>query len=168
MAETLSLHEVLDIARTMESNGVDFYTRAAALYPNPEDGVFFRRLAGMEADHERIFARMQKALPPRPEERTGADDMFEASGLFLQALIASENLEGSGFSRYVFTGKETPSQVVLMGVDLEKATILYYMGLRDMFPVPDEKKVIDQIIHEEKDHLAVLIQEFRNLQASNK
>ncbi len=165
MPESFSLHELLDLARTMELNGVDFYTRSAALYAKKPEAELFLRLAKMEEDHEKTFARLQAALPATAEAAGGADDLFEASGLFLQALIDSENLEGSGFSRYVFTGTETPAQVVLMGVDLEKQTILYYMGLREMFAVPEELSVLEKIIHEEKDHLAVLIQEYRRLKA---
>ena len=165
MPDSFSLHELLDLARTMESNGVDFYTRCAALYSNQEEAEFFLRLARMEEDHEKTFARLQAALPAAVETPGGADELFEASGLFLQALIDSENLEGSGFSRYVFTGKETPAQVVLMGVDLEKQTILYYLGLREMFTAPKERSVLETIIREEKEHLAVLIQEYRRLKA---
>jgi rubrerythrin len=122
----------------------------------------------MEEDHESTFATMQADLPAGPAESGDTVAMLEASGLFLQALIDSENLEGSGFTRYVFTGRETPSRVVLLGIDLEKATILYYMGLRDMFPAADERRVLDSIIQEEKDHLAILIQEYRRLQTQGK
>jgi rubrerythrin len=118
MAKALSLHELLGLARTMESNGADFYTRSAKLYPAAEDAALFLRLAKMEEDHESTFAAMQAALPAGPVENGDAAAMLEASGLFVQALIDSENLEGSGFTRYVFTGQETPSRVVLMGIDL--------------------------------------------------
>jgi rubrerythrin len=170
VADSLSLANVLELARTMETNGADFYRRSAALYKKPEDGGFFLCLAKMEEDHEHAFARLEESLPPGPSsaDATGADELFEASGVFLQALIDSENLEGSGFARYVFTGRETPSQVVLMGVELEKATILYYMGLRDLFSLPEERNVIETIIKEEKDHLGTLIREYRRLKAGGK
>jgi rubrerythrin len=166
--DSLSLANVLELARTMETNGADFYRRSAALYKKPEDGEFFLSLAKMEEDHERVFARIEESLPPGPAPEAGADELFEASGVFLQALIDSENLEGSGFARYIFTGRETPAQVVLMGVELEKATILYYMGLRDLFPRPEERNILDTIIREEKDHLGTLIHEFRRLKSREK
>ncbi|MBN2351453.1 MAG: hypothetical protein JXD23_02715 [Spirochaetales bacterium] len=106
---------------------------------------------------------MAKTLSPRPEPAQAADEEFESTSLYLNAILDSDDLEGSRFARHAFSGEETAASIVLLAVDLEKETILYYLGMKELFESEADKKVIDEIIAEEKEHLAALVREYREL-----
>jgi rubrerythrin len=166
MPARLSAADVLGIAQMMEKNGADFYRRAAELCRRDDEAKIFQSLAEMEESHAATFARMAKALSPRPAAAETADEEFESVSLYLNAVLDSDNLEGSRFARRAFTGEETAASLVLLGVDLEKETILYYLGMKDLFAAEADKKVIDEIVAEEKEHLEALVREYRGIKRS--
>jgi rubrerythrin len=159
----MKVFEVLGLAQTIEENGANFYRQAATLHPDTRESEILLRLAGTEEEHKKVFAAMQEGLPNEQE----SDEQFLASiDQFLKAVSDSSDLEGSIFSAYLFSGEESLSDIVLIGIDLEKETILYYLGLKDLFRDEKDKKTIDTIIREEKDHLVTLAEEYKKLKAA--
>jgi rubrerythrin len=168
MPAELTAVDVLNIAQKMEGNGADFYRQAAELRIKADEKATLLRLAAMEEDHKATFARMEKSLSPRPRADESNDEAFEQAGLYLNAILDSDNLEGSRFAHYVWNGSETLASVVLMSIDLEKETILYYAGMKDLFRREADRLAVDEIIAEEKEHLAVLVGEYRRLEKNGK
>mgnify|MGYP000337452099 CR=1 FL=1 len=160
MSELLSAYEVLNIAQTIEQNGATFYRDAARLHPETDDTRFLLQLAAMEDDHKKTFAAMQRSLGPVPQVD---DDFLTQIDRYLKAVSDSANLEGSVFASYLFTGDESLSDIVMVGIDLEKETILYYVGLKDLFTKNEDISLIDTIIGEEKKHIATLAEEYQKL-----
>jgi len=163
MDKLLNAYEVLTIAQTIEENGAKFYREAAKLHKAEADTSFLLRLADMEDDHKNKFTEMQQALSPV----IGPDpDILASVDEYLKALSDSTSLEGSIFASYLFSGDEALSDIVMIGIDLEKETILYYLGLKDLFTKKQDLKVIDAIIQEEKSHIGTLIYEYRILKTT--
>ena len=53
---------LLQMAERIERNGTDFYRMAASYVRNASAAQLLLQLAGMEAQHERIFAQMRRRL----------------------------------------------------------------------------------------------------------
>ena len=151
MTTLLTLDEIFAMAVRIESNGVVFY-RAAAAKANKADADYLMKLAAMEDEHKRIFGDMRKRLasrkaaePPRPD-----------GGLYMAAIADGCRFEGSAAAAGQLTGKETMADVLRLAIHLEKESVLFYLGIRDVVPAADDKAKVDQIIEQEKSHIATL------------
>ncbi|MBN1523052.1 MAG: ferritin family protein [Spirochaetales bacterium] len=162
MSSLLSAREVLAIAQSIEENGAEFYRHAVTLHPIKSESAFLLRLAGMEEEHRQTFAMMQAEMYEERMEQ-GDENFINNMDLYLKAVTDSQNLEGSMFAKYLFSGEETMQEIVSVGMDLEKETILYYVGLLDLMKTEHEKKTIERIISEEKSHIITLAGEFKKL-----
>ena len=64
--------------------------------------------------------------------------------------------EGSPTVADALTGKETLEDILRTALGLEKDSILFYLGVKDMVPPNYGQEKIDEIIREEKRHVAQL------------
>ncbi|MBU0970245.1 MAG: ferritin family protein [Proteobacteria bacterium] len=155
MAYNFNAVEVFDMAVRIEENGAAFYRKAANLQTKDEDRLFLETLAKMEDRHKSIFEDMKGKLADRETPQTVFDPDEELS-LYLGAMADSHGGEGDPDIADTFTGKETMAEVVAIAVGLEKESILFYVGIRDMVPPRFGQDRIDQIIREEAQHVAQL------------
>jgi len=150
-----SADEILNLAVRIEQNGAAFYRKAATLASRPEDADYLRQLAAMEDDHERVFLEMQSQLTAQ-EQAVTAMDPFDQNTLYLRAMADAHGGEGTPSAAAALTGNETMEQILGAAIELEKQSILYYIGILDMVPAERGKKRISRIIAEEKDHFVTL------------
>ncbi len=61
------------------------------------------------------------------------------------------------------TGKETMEDILTTAIGLEKDSIVFYLGLKEIVPERLSKQRIDNIIKEEMGHIAVLSKEMSAL-----
>ncbi len=156
--------EILDIAIRIERNGAAFYRKAAEARQSNEDRSFLLDLAAMEEDHERIFAGIRENLPNKPDNTFAPPD--EESGLYLEAMADYHGGEGNLPAADQLTGNETLVEIIRIAIDLEQKSILYYDGLRPMVPPDLGRDRVDQVIAEERRHVAVLQRELRRLMSA--
>ena len=64
--------------------------------------------------------------------------------------------EGSPAIADTLTGKESMVQIIDIAIGLEKESILFYLGLKDMVPPKYGQEKLDQIIREEQRHITQL------------
>ena len=64
------------------------------------------------------------------------------------------------------TGKESLQEILNIALSLEKQSILFYVGLKDLVRQKHGKDKVDAIIGEEKQHIAQLSEVLRNAQGS--
>ena len=83
-------------------------------------------------------------------------DPHEEGSLYLSAMADTHGGEGSPAVADTLTGRETMAQILQTAIELEKKSILLYVGLRDLVPENLGKNQIDTIINEEKSHVVVL------------
>lgn len=154
MSVSFTALEVFEIAEQIEQNGAKFYCQAAEATKDKSMSRFFGQLAEMEKNHEKIFAEMKKIIKDGAEDVTVFDPDNEIA-YYLKAIAVSAGWEGKAMPRLFFSGKETPVQILKSAIEAEKASIDYYLGLKELVSQKDEGK-IESIIREEMSHVVRL------------
>ena len=157
MSILFNANEVFEMAERIEANGEAFYRRAAEMNPAPKDREFLLHLADMEVGHRLTFVEMRKQLSARQKELTAYDPNGEAA-MYLSAMADAHPGEGAPSIAKALTGKESLDHILRTAIELEKKSVLFYLGLRDMVPEALGKDRIDTIIAEEKSHIVILAQ----------
>ena len=80
----------------------------------------------------------------------------EELSLYLNAMADAHGGEGDPDVVESFSGKESMAEIVAIAVGLEKESILFYVGIKDMVPPKFGQDKIDTIIKEETQHVAQL------------
>ena len=155
MGLPLSSDEALEIAQRMEQNGARFYRRAAELKALDKEKEILLELAEMEDGHEKLFRMMQDELADEERSKKALDPFGEMQ-MYLEAMADMSGGEGSLKAVESLTGKESIQEVLSTAIELEKESILYYIGLKDMVPSANVKMKIDEIIREERSHIVTL------------
>jgi rubrerythrin len=155
MAIQFNIDEVFVMAIKIEENAAAFYRRAADLH---EDDAFvptMQELADMEDEHKRIFEEMRSGIN-ESEKQGQTYDPFNEAILYLNTMADFHGGEGTPAVAEKLTGRESIQEIIHTGLDLEKKSILYYLGLKDLVPARLGKDKIDTIIAEEKSHIVQL------------
>jgi rubrerythrin len=147
--------EIFAMAIRIEENGIAFYRRAHELQKKSPHAEVLESLAKMEEGHKRTFEEMRRTVPQEFKAEQSYDP-FEETALYLDAMADVHGGEGSKTAAEKLTGKETLNQIIDIALELEKKSILYYLGLRDLVPERLGLAKIDFIIGEEKKHVVQL------------
>jgi len=161
MSISFNADEILEMALEIERNGIAFYRKAAADLPDPKAKDLMESLASMEEDHERTFARMKQRVAEERGSVSGFDPMDEASR-YLRAMADG----------HVFDLRQDPGEfgadrdeesILRAAIGLEKDSIVFYLGLKDMVPAHLGRDWVETIIEEEMGHIGQLSERIRNL-----
>lgn len=147
--------EVLEMAIRIESNGASFYRKAAAMQNDAKNRKFLESLASMEDQHRKTFTEMRKTLTEK-EKAGKVFDPYNEISYYLASMADTMGGEGSPSAADALTGNETLEDILITAIGLEKDSILFYLGLKDMVPPKYGQEKIDVIIKEEKKHVAQL------------
>jgi rubrerythrin len=143
--------EILLMAERIERNGAQFYRRAAEVcHTDEESRKALLELAKMEEAHEQAFVEMRTELSSTtlefdPEGETAA---------YLSAM-ADAHVFGPDFDPEEVACDKSPLELLRMAIKLEKESIVFYLGLRDLVPTSGTDS-LEQILQEEKSHVAML------------
>ena len=148
-----NIEEVLEMACQIERNGARYYRRAADLVTGPEARKLLLELAAMEEDHERTFDTLRADAATRGILLGGQDDLVAQ---YLRALADGE----------VFRRHESPAETIRPGISerqvleialsMEKDSIAFYLGMKDLVPAGSGKSKLEEIIQEEMRHIRIL------------
>ena len=155
MPGTMNADEALEMAISIEQKGEAFYRAAAAATQDEDLKRLLRALAQWESGHRDTFSRMRDK-PSMSGAAESASDLREQAQKYLWALTEYCPMLSDDDSEAQLTGSESAKEILQVARDLEEATILLYVGVRDLASGPAEKQQIDQIIHEEMRHLTML------------
>ena len=158
MTIAFNADEVFRMAERIEADAAALYRKAAANHARERDCGFLLRLAAMEDEHRKLFAALREELSNKEKELT-AYDPYEEATLYLGAMADTHGGEGSPLAAASLTGSETMEQILRLAIGLEKKSVLFYLGIKDMVPQQLGKARIDKIIHEEKGHIVILSRE---------
>jgi rubrerythrin len=155
MAIMFNADEVFEMAVRIESNGAAFYRKAAAMQSDSENQRFLESLAAMEDQHQKIFIEMRKTLT---EKDAGGKvfDPYDEVSQYLASMADTIGGEGSPSAADALTGSETLEEILTTAIGLEKDSILFYVGLKDLVPPKYGQEKIDDIIRQERKHVAQL------------
>jgi len=158
MSDLFNLDEVYAIAVQIESHGEDFYRLAAQRHAKGETADLLNRMAVMEAGHKQTFEQLRAAAARRPAPAT---ELLLDGSLYMAAIADGFRLEGSPSVAEELTGRETIEEMLRLALELEKQSVLFYLGLKDIAP-HSARDAIQGIIEEEKRHIATLGQELKS------
>ncbi len=152
LQESFNSIEVLEMAKDIEKKGLEFYQFQAQRTDNQEIEELFLKLAGDERDHYERFEMLEKAV----RDKTGEEAEYvydEEVSAYLNSLVEFSVFPAEAEVQESFTGSR---EVIEMAIRAEKDSILFYS---EMLPYNREatKKVLNQLIKEEKQHLLDLM-----------
>ena len=150
----LSASEALSIAEKIERNGARFYRRAAGRVDDAELSTLLVNLAQWESRHVEAFRAMRERLSDRGRdaELTG----LERANPGMMASLAPFSLQSDPADE--LGARPRRADVLRLAIDKERDSVIYYLGLKDFVKADEDKKVIDEIIAEEKKHVRILMQ----------
>ncbi len=150
--ENYSITEVIEQAVQTEKLGYEFYVSMANKFEKDDKfRKLFETLAAKEEEHEKTFTSLK--------ERVGDKNLegWEEASQYLRAIVESEYFLGKNKSLPSLDHLETIDDVLHFAIGFEKETLLYFLNLKDFI---EDKKIITEIINEEKSHI-VWLSEFR-------
>ena len=159
---TFNADEVFEMAEQIERNGAGFYRRTAQVIQSPQVREILLNLASMEDDHEKRFARMRTTLDESKRQSSVFDPEGDAA-LYLRAMADGRVFDTRVDPARLITGRETAQEILRTAIGLEKDSIVFYLGLRDLVPTAAGKKDIEDIIREEMAHITILSKQLASL-----
>ena len=153
MGIVFSADEVLKMAINIEQNGANFYRKAAGSQKDPAVKEQLIKLAEMEDDHGRTFTKIAEGLDE--SVRTSVFDENEVD-IYIKAMVDALEVEGAPTIADALMGDESFKEILEMAIDLEKESILFYVGMKMKVPERLGKNNIEEIIQEEVSHAATL------------
>jgi len=152
--EALFARDALRMAIATERSGREFYTRAATITKDPRGRRVFQRLAGAEKDH---LARLEA----RYAELLASDPQLESRPTFLFFKGAANRLFAEGAERL---GKGVDDQQALMiGIRCERGSHRFFKKYGERFEDSEGKQIFMEFAQEEREHLDLLIREYKIL-----
>lgn len=158
MAYDFNADEVFRIAEQIEKNGAKFYTRAAEKISGAVRG-FFLDLASMEKEHEKIFASMRSQLSDA-DRQSATFDPDEESLQYLMVLagggVFDEKAKKALATIEAASGDAAMEAALKTALDLEKESVVFYLGMRELVPDRLGKEKLESILKEEMKHIRII------------
>jgi rubrerythrin len=148
--------DIFEIALQLERNGARFYRTAAAAVKEFTARDLLLHLAGMEEEHEKIFAQMRSQLKESEKTATVFDPQGEAAG-YLKALADTRVF----FEKKINTA--SLEEILKDAITAEKDSIVFYLGMREAVPEKAGRDRLDEVIKEEMGHIRQLSKELVSL-----
>jgi rubrerythrin len=162
MTEVFNADEAFEMAEKIEKNGAAFYRKAAEKAKTANAKKLFEGLAKWELTHREIFATMRSELAAEQTEPLVYDPESE-TGMFLKAMADGHVFDTTVDVSKFFTGKETIKDIFKTALKMERDSIIFYLGLKDVVASKQGKDKVGDIIKEEMRHIAFLNKELTSL-----
>ncbi len=159
MAYVFNADEMFEMACRMEENGTRFYMQMTEKISDASVKNMLTSLAEMEKGHKKVFETMREQLPSQEKDPT----VFDPEGDTAQYLKAMADIHV--FDKNADEGFSLPDdlsdaaklrKVLRAAIDLEWASISFYLGLKEFVPENLGKDRLDDIIKEEMRHVTML------------
>ena len=147
--------EIFEMAEQIERNGAKFYRKAAEGFEDSGIRDTLLNLASWEDEHLRIFSDMRENLPNKDR----GWEMFDPQGqtaMYLKAMADGHVFDVNADPSEKLTGNESVEEIYRMAIGLERDSIVFYQGIREMVPERLGKDKIDDVIKEEMRHVTIL------------
>jgi rubrerythrin len=155
MAEIENVKDAILTAIQMEKDGYSFYIKAASQTESDMGKTIFESLAQDEQRHLDVFQKMFEDKVSESEW----NDLVDSSKKYAKIPIFPTDLnDAPGMD-----AESTELDALRMAMDAEKEAIEYYGKIRENLENQDVKKLIDEIIEQEKNHYSLLEKEFNHI-----
>jgi rubrerythrin len=154
LSTAIGIDYIFDMAERIERNGRDFYLTAARIATDASARDMLTNLGEMEARHESTFAAM-RARVVGAGEVTSLDPQSDIV-IYLKSLVRGRFFDISADPGSYFAGGESLKDILLTAIGLEKETIAFYVGLKEVVPTEQDELIVENIIREEMGHISTL------------
>lgn len=148
--------EIFRIAEQIERNGADFYSRIAEKVSDGPMRSLFMELSSMEKGHEKIFSAMRSGLSGQEREGTTFDPADEGAD-YLRTLAGMSVMDDKVKKAFGllegFSGQEGLAEALKAAIDLEKESVIFYLGMKELVSARQGKDRLDGILKEEMSHI---------------
>ncbi len=151
-----NIDEVFEIAEQIERNGANFYTKAAEMFPEYSKKSIFLKLADMEKEHEKRFHAMRLEVAKKEREIAQFLDPSGEAAVYLRSIANSKVFDLRADPTIKFKDVRSVSELLRIAIDLEKDSIIFYLGIKESIPEGLGKDKIDLIVKEEMGHVELL------------
>ena len=146
--------DALRIAIATERSGLDFYTRAARLTRDARGRHVFEKLAEEEKEH-------LGTLEARYRELLQQDPQLESRPTFLFFKGAANGLFAAGADQ--LTKGVDDLKALMIGIRCERGSHRFFKRYGERFEDSEGKRIFLEFAEEEREHLELLIREYRAL-----
>jgi Fur family ferric uptake transcriptional regulator len=146
--------DALRIAIATERSGLDFYTRASKVTKDARGRKVFQDLALEEKEH-------LGKLETRYAELLRRDPQLESRPTFLFFKGAANGLFAEGADRLMRGVND--QQALMIGIRCERGSHRFFKKYGERFEDSEGKQIFLEFANEERDHLDLLIREYRAL-----
>ncbi|MDH4227350.1 MAG: ferritin family protein [Deltaproteobacteria bacterium] len=146
-----SAEEILDMAIRIEENGEKFYAAAAKSAKNPKLKELFEFLVKEELKHAAYFGKLKK-LVAEYTPHGAADPYLDEASMYIKALSDAKVFHRETDPKELARKTENEEKAIDFAIEAEKESLLFYYEIQKSIRDKD-RKIVDDIIIEEKDHL---------------
>ena len=154
-SELLFARDALRIAIATERSGMEFYGRGVKLVKDPRAREVFRKLATEEVHH-------LKTLENRYQELLKEDPRLESRATFLFFKGAANGLFSAGTEQLRRDGVDD-LEAYRIGIRCERGSHRFFKRYGERFEDSEGKRIFLEFAEEEREHLELLIREYRVL-----
>ncbi len=152
--ELVFARDALRIAIATEKSGFEFYSRAANLTKDARGRTVFHRLAEEEREH---LGKLER----RYRELVAKDPQLESRPTFLFFKGAAKGLFEEGAAK--LRKGVNDQQALLIGIKCERGSHKFFKRYGERFEDSEGKQIFLEFAAEEREHLELLIREYRAL-----
>ena len=154
VTELLFARDALRIAIATERSGLDFYSRAARITKDARGRRVFEKLAEEEKEH-------LGTLEARYRELLQQDPQLESRPTFLFFKGAANGLFAAGAEQLAKGVNDR--EALMIGIKCERGSHRFFKRYGEKFEDSEGKKIFLEFADEERQHLDLLIREYRSL-----
>jgi Fur family transcriptional regulator, ferric uptake regulator len=154
--ELVFARDALRMAIATERSGLEFYTRAAAQTKDARGRTVFQKLAGEEREH-------LGTLEKRYAELIASDPQLESRPTFLFFKGAASGLFAEGAKQ--LRDGVNDQEALLIGIKCERGSHKFFKRYGERFEDSEGKQIFLEFADEEREHLELLIREYRALRS---
>lgn len=154
--------ELLQMAQKIEQEGESFYTAAADRADDENIKEMFLNLAKEEKYHREYFEKLYKEA----SEKSSISDEYlldEHTSAYIASISSSAVFNKDGVMAEMLGQVKTAKEAIIMGIQAEKDSILFYSKLYESTRMESAKENLKKLITEEEGHLNELLQIYKNL-----
>lgn len=154
--------ELLKMAQEVEQEGEKFYIRASEMTDDESIKSIFINLSEEEKAHKEYFEKLYKEA----SEKSSIDDEYlldEHTSAYISSISKAAVFNPNGVMAHMLDSVETPKEAILIGIQAEKDSILFYSKLYEKTNMEGAKENLKKLIDEEEGHLNDLLQIYKNM-----
>lgn len=148
MANIFSGSEIIEFGIQIEKNGRDFYNTLSKQSNDPKSKDIFRYLAAEEEKHIAAFQNILNNVEKYEQTESYPGEYSSYMNTLASEYVFTKKDKGIEMAKNMKSDKEA----VELGIGFEKDSIIFYTGMKRMVQEYD-RKVIENLIAQEQDHL---------------